>query len=801
MVSREKTRGTATDKTVDMSAIFEPHDECQNPRAVLIEGDPGMGKTTYCSKIAFDWATKEPDAGDCFPNSKVVILLRCRDMTSNSNLDDAICEQILPPDMGKQDKEDFFVFIKQNQSEVLLVLDGLDELPEDRWLEIEHIIQGRSAAFNQCLLVVTARHEAGIKVRKSCHTLLEIVGFTIDDACKFVSRFFESKGEEGEKIAQKLSDRLKKDKSLKELSANPLNTALLCLLCEYSDGILPENKTTLYMNIVDYVLTRYTEKKKLRLEAGQDLSKVYEQQLKHLGSIALEGLFKEMMYFEKHQLGSHGDELPAFGFLSVQPGRNRRRPCLCYAFMHKSFQEHFAAFYICCQLLSGEMSPEDLAADKRYFSELKEVLVFTCGMLAEKSEDKAMALIQSLAARIDEDEKFFVAVECIKECKKEGSNFHLDLARTFGKSLRLQSVNAARRNLGSVELDIIAEIFTDNTTVTHLYLSYNKLGSEGAEKICKMLCHNKTLTNLNLSYNKLGSECADKICKMLCHNKTLTNLYLSGNELGSEGADKICEMLCHNKTLTYLDLSANELGSEVAEKICKMLCDNKTLTNLYLSYNKLGSECADKICKMLCHNKTLTNLDLSFNQLGSEGADKICKMLCHNKTLTNLYLSRNELGSEGADKICKMLCHNKTLTNLDLSGNELGSEGADKICKMLCHNKTLTYLDLSRNELGSEGADKICKMLCHNKTLNYLDLSRNELGSEGADKICKMLCHNKTLTYLDLSRNELGSEGADKICEALYKNKTLQWLYLFNNNISDPVGNKLKEAHGDRIDI
>ena len=578
MVSREKTRGTTTDKTVDMSAIFEPHDECQNPRAVLIEGDPGMGKTTYCNKIAFDWATKEPDAGDCFPNFKVVILLRCRDMTSNSTLDDAICEQILPPDMGKQNKEDFFKFIKQNQSVVLLVLDGLDELPEDRWTEVEHIIQGRSAAFNQCLLVVTARHEAGIRLRKSCHTLLEIVGFTIHDACVFVSRFFKSKGEEGEKIAQKLSGRLKKDKSLKELIANPLNTALLCLLCEYSDGNLPEKKTTLYMDIVEYILTRYTERKKLRLEAGQDLSKVYEQQLKHLGSMALEGLFKQMMYFEKHQLGSHEDELPAFGFLSVQPGRNRRRPCLYYAFMHKSFQEHFAAFYICCQLLSGEMSPEDLAADKRYFSELKEVLVFTCGMLAEKSEDKAMALIQRLAAHIDEDEdeeslaahidededeeslaahideeqKFFVAVECIKECKKEGSNFHLDLARTFPKSLRLQRVNAEDRNLGSVECEIIAEIFTDNTTVTDLNLSWNKLGSEGADKICKMLCHNKTLTNLNLSDNELGSEGADKICKMLCHNKTLTNLYLSRNELGSEGADKICKMLCHNKTLTYL---------------------------------------------------------------------------------------------------------------------------------------------------------------------------------------------------------------------------------------------------------
>ena len=461
MVSREKTRGTVTDKMVDMSAIFQPHEECENPKNVLIEGDPGMGKTTYCNKLAFDWTSMEPKAGDCFPNFKMVLLLRCRDMSSssNSNLRKDICEQILPTDIDEEDEKDFFKWIKKHQSAVLVVLDGLDELPNERWSEVEQLIQGRSAIFSQCHLVVTARHEAGIMVRKSCDTLLEIVGFTKSDACDFILKFFKNKGKEGEKMAQTLSNRLEEDKSLEELIANPLNTALLCLLCEYSDGILPEKKTTLYTDIVEYVLTRYTEKKNLKLETGQNATKVYEQQLKHLGWIALEGLFQQTMYFEKHQLGSHENDLPAFGFLSLQRGRNRRIPCLYYAFMHKSFQEHFAAFYLCCQLLSEEMSPEDLAADKRYFSDLKQVLLFTCGILAEASEEKAMVLIQSLTAHIDEGDgsleadvergkKFVVAVECIKECKKEGSNFHLDLARTFGKSLRLQRVTARRRNLG-----------------------------------------------------------------------------------------------------------------------------------------------------------------------------------------------------------------------------------------------------------------------------------------------------------------------------------------------------------------
>ena len=166
--------------------------------------------------------------------------------------------------------------------------------------------------------------------------------------------------------------------------------------------------------------------------------------------------------------------------------------------------------------MSGETSPEDLAADERYFSgyaELKQVLLFTCGILAEESEDKAMALIKSLAAHIKEDEreKFVVAVECIKECKKEGSNFHLDLARTFGKFLTLQFVSVFGRNLGSVEWDVIAEMLTVNTTVTDLNLSYNELGSEGADKICEALYKNKTLERLYLFNNNISNPVCNKL--------------------------------------------------------------------------------------------------------------------------------------------------------------------------------------------------------------------------------------------------------------------------------------------------
>ena len=624
MRNKEKTRGKMTNKFVKMSAIFEPHEECTSPRIILIEGDPGMGKTTYCNKLAFDWATGK--AGGHFLGFKVVLLIRCCDI--DSNLEDAIATQVLPLDVKELEREKFFDFIKHNQSNILLVLDGMDELPSGKFPELLEIIQGRSTIFHGCPLVVTARHEAGVKVIKYCDTLLEIEGFTAADAIQFIEKFFKGDGEQGTKMAQKLLDKLNEDKSLTELIANPLNTALLCLLCEDSEGKLPESKTNLYREIVEDVLRRYKKKKNLP-ETSKDVIEEHKSQLKQLGLIAWKALLENKKFFEKNQLESHTDDIPGFGFLSWQRGSSKRKPCPQYSFLHKSFQEWFASFYLCCQVLSGETSPEDLAGDERYFSEhadLNQVLLFTCGILAEESEDKATALIQSLAAHIDKHEEFekvFVAVECIKECKKEGSNFHLDLARTFGKFLTLQGVFFLRRNLGYVECDVIAKMLTENTTVTGLGLSNNKLDSECADKICEMLCNNTTLEHLYLSYNKLDSECADKICEMLCINNTLTILDLAGNKLDSECADKICEMLRNNNTLEHLYLSDNKLDSECADKICEMLCINNTLRILNLSFNKLDSECADKISEGLCNNNTLEYLDLSYNNISYSVRNKL----------------------------------------------------------------------------------------------------------------------------------------------------------------------------------
>ena len=396
VVRRKKTRGEITDVFVDMSSILDPYEECSAPRTVLIEGEPGMGKTTYCKKYAYDWATKQQEPQGCGSTAfKVVLLLKCRDI--HSDVWEAIDDQLLPRDINEEVKQQFFQFIRENQSSILLILDGLDELPSSKLSIFSELIQGR--VLPRCHIVATARHEAGKEVRKCCDTLLQIEGFTEDHVKGFISKYFKERPD----LAIKLSRRMSRDRNMREMAANPLNTALLCLLCDEFEGTLPENRAQLYLDMVECVLRRYRKKKGLS-ETSENLTNFYKPELNCLGLVALNGLLDDKLDFNESELGNRAKGLTAFGFLSVQPGGSKLRKKLHYAFLHKSFQEFFAAFFICSQIQSKEIKAEELVSDPRYYVEHKQILLFSCGILAMKCDEQVVPLVKSLTNEVNKNE-------------------------------------------------------------------------------------------------------------------------------------------------------------------------------------------------------------------------------------------------------------------------------------------------------------------------------------------------------------------------------------------------------------
>ena len=309
--SKEKERARLTDKVVQMTDAFMPHEECDEPRVVLIEGQPGMGKTTYCQKLAYDWSVEYISAEACFPQVKMLLLLKCRDMKT-ADIEEAIDDQLLPLDADKKEKENFFHFIRCNQSKILLVLDGLDELPENLLKGLFPLIQRK--IFSNTYLMLTARHEAGMRVRRHCDTLLEIVGFTKEDADSYITKYFSN--HEDPSLAAKLIKILDREKQLRELSSNPLNTALLCLLCEDTKGVFPSNQTKLYDQLVSCAVRRYFARKGIPMDSKDPLQ-TFSDNLNHLGKVAFEALKVDRMYFSKDEMDHQSVDFLPLCFLEL----------------------------------------------------------------------------------------------------------------------------------------------------------------------------------------------------------------------------------------------------------------------------------------------------------------------------------------------------------------------------------------------------------------------------------------------------------------------------------------------------
>ena len=214
-------------------------------------------------------------------------------------------------------------------------------------------------------------------------------------------------------------------KSLKELTKNPLNATLLCVLYENLEDDLPTSRTNLYIEIVLCVLRRYEQKQGLSSKIEDLFTNIYKASLLNLGRMALQSLQKGELYSEEHECDSSISTMSRFGFLSLQAAVSKLKTTERYVFLHKSFQEFFSGFYLANQILNEDIDCDSVVTDRRYMNELHQVFFFfMTGILARTKKENAGTLVKSMAVNINsrscENDKdfakhFVLVLRCLSE--------------------------------------------------------------------------------------------------------------------------------------------------------------------------------------------------------------------------------------------------------------------------------------------------------------------------------------------------------------------------------------------------
>ena len=633
IVGKEKTRGVLTDDITNMTAIFKAHAECQRPRTVLIEGDPGMGKTTYCQKLAYDWATKQNEWDPSFPEIEVLLLLKCHEI--KSDIWEAINDQILPEEMDDQAKEYFFKFIRENQSKVLLVLDGMDEADPSNLKKLFNLVEGKE--LSGCYVVLTSRHEVGKKVRRCCDTLWEIIGFNKEDAESFIHKYFKNINKEllAEKTIKMIWPPLHSAIStdLGELAKNPLNTALLCVICEDFKGVFPTSRTQLYTEIVNCVLRCYENKHGLSSN-NDNLLTVYKRDLFPLGQMALQSLRKGELFFEEHEFAEKLIALSKFGFLSLQAAGSKRNSRVRYAFLHKSFQEFFSGFYLACQIIEGDIDCDSVVTDQSYKAELNQVFYFMSGILASLNEKIAESLVKRIAVDINSisrnrypdgplSQRLLFALRCVSGYPR--------LVGTLGERLNFTRLNFQDGSIEDSDVASLSQALAANSSLYKFTLCGIWIGDSGVASLSQALVKNSCLIHLDLSWTCVRDSGAESLSYALLENASLRRLELKWNDVGDSGAESFSEALAKNSSLTHLDLRGNRIGANGAVSLFQAVAVNSSLITLDLRWNSISDSSTASISQALEANSTLNYLDLRANKFGYSGR-AVLSSICEKNT-------------------------------------------------------------------------------------------------------------------------------------------------------------------------
>ena len=325
-------------------------------RCVLVEGAPGIGKSTLAWEVCHKWEELES-----VKQYELVVLVRLREKKAQ----EARClGDLLPCDTTTNMKE-LLAAIGEGKG-MLIVCDGFDELPCEQRQEGSvyiNLLKGR--LLSEASVLVTSRPSVSADLRRLCqHNIdrhLEIIGFTKEDIKQFSESVFS-----GDILAGFLSY-ITSNPAIHSMMYIPLNAVIVALIYQDSydiDTPFPTTMTQLFDALTRALIRRHlvsTHKVPSdycmppSLQWAGDIGKlprVVVRQLLQLAKVAYDSLCENKIVFT--DLGENFEHLGTMKkttSLNVCTG-----PGCSYSFLHLTLQEYLTALHMaianpkCCKL-------------------------------------------------------------------------------------------------------------------------------------------------------------------------------------------------------------------------------------------------------------------------------------------------------------------------------------------------------------------------------------------------------------------------------------------------------------------
>ena len=682
---------------------------CGSGCVVLVEGAPGVGKSTFAWEYCRRW-----ERGEIGQHYQLVLLLRLRDprMSRARTVGDLIPN----PSAGVHQ-----AVVRHLESShglnVLIILEGFDELPDacrSKESVFLRLISGE--LLPSATVMVTSRPWATkTLIMYYSHCIfqhIEILGFTSEQVVSHIRSVLP------EDEAKNLEAYISNHPQIRGCMYIPLNTVIVLSVFKERQASMPTTLTELYTAVVQTLLVRYlygrpdldkSSKFRIHEDLFKDLSvpHIVKRNFLELCQLAYKSIMgrayqmqqsasdQVQLIFEESDLAEEFDNL---GFMdSVTELYATRGAVSSYNFLHLTFQEFFAAIHI------STMSPaEQVKHFQRHGDgKLKVVLRFLAGISKLKCLMSETVRDTFVTENDERDNKYSLKCDAAVGVDIVNWMFEAQSDRVIASLIKEKLIEFK----GDSPM-LLMDYYSLGYCIVHcncdwvLYFQYNDHHKEDSEMLVAGASLRPDTSGRVVGLHSIDN---DFLATLLVGLKDILHLHELSVFLHTQlnhipwsdlsllrvlvlifddddaimGLDTTLSAL----SLESLDIDGVEFGPSFDHEDCVVLgraaSTLKELTLHEISILKIGVEV---ITKVLVSNQSLERLELTCDCFFTDtAADCLAQFITSSTTLQHLKLYRCTFSVRGV-RVLAQATHNPTVHSKNIECSQLGvllNDGGD----------------------------------------------------------------------------------------------------------------------------